>query len=513
MWIYISDERGMCVVGVIGIIVGILLFKWIEVRDKKMDRVFEKEWVDACKTKSGVILGFVLLEKMKWLNKLLLNQKQLSKKIQQAYGSKNLEKRRDFFIADQLTLGIVLFWVGMCVCIGSTSRYLKTENPQTSLIKPHLSEILKSQGTANRTLFFNYEDDGIRKDGEIQVMINPYIGTKKELQEYMATQLEALGDTVLGQNKSLNSIQYNLKLLKSDAAGIIHFRYQSSNQEVMTDYGELRFINPKIFGEKLMFKMIASGMWQGEPLQLEKTLSIQIATEFENNRVMEEWVQQQVEINIDKQNENEDMPAIIMPIELSGVKGKLKWELPPFLPKMILGMAGVTLLAFGVMILKQYELKEIRMARERQIQNEFPDFVQKLLLLLYTGMTISQALARMGQSQLISDERLIYDALQEALQLIQSGKSELEALEDFGRKIGTKEFSRFVSTILQGIRKGNGSMMSQIEVLGKESWDQRIINARQLGEKASSKLILPMGLILIAIIIMVITPAWVSIQI
>lgn len=503
----------MTVIGVIGILVGILMFKWIESGYTKRNGKFEKEWVNACVTKSGVVIGFVLFEKVTWLKSLMFKQKNLMKKIQQAYGKKNLEKRRDFFVADQLAVGVIIFWIGMCVIVGTIGRFMEKEDYAKDLIKPYLSEFSKSDGETNKKLYYQYLFEDIKKDGEVQIALLPYVESKKDLQDYMTSQLENLSRTFLGQNKSVNAIEYNLKLPKSDSTGLIHFSYQSSNQEVVTDFGELRRMNPMIFGEKLSFKMIASGRWQDETIQVEKILPLQIVRVFSNNKVMQEWIQQQVDINIETQNKDQKLPAIKLPTIMDGVKGLLIWKRPSALPKLLTGICFVMVISVGIMLLKQYELTELRNVRERQIQNEFPDFVQKLLLLLYTGMNISQALTRMSQGSEVREKRILYGALQESIQAIQSGCSEMEALEDFGKKIGTKEFSRLISTLLQGIRKGNGTMMTQIEILGKESWDQRIINARQLGEKASSKLILPMGLILIAIIIMVVTPAWVSIQI
>ena len=96
---------------------------------------------------------------------------------------------------------------------------------------------------------------------------------------------------------------------------------------------------------------------------------------------------------------------------------------------------------------------------------------------------------------------------------MQNGMPEGEALEAFGKRVGTKEVMRMSALLIQNLKRGNRGLTEVLKQLSNEAWEIRINNARLLGEKASTRLLLPMGISLITVIVIVIAPTIMSMNI
>ncbi len=165
----------------------------------------------------------------------------------------------------------------------------------------------------------------------------------------------------------------------------------------------------------------------------------------------------------------------------------------------------VLLLPPGVFLLYDKELQNKLKRRTNSIRADFPDLVTTLVLLINAGMTIHRAWEKIctetkKNSPLFEELRITY------LQ-IQGGKGEAEAYEEFARRCKVKEVTKFVSLIIQNLKKGSGDLIPLIRLQAEECWELRKMRAKQLGEEASAKLILPMMIMFVGILIIVILPA------
>lgn len=165
---------------------------------------------------------------------------------------------------------------------------------------------------------------------------------------------------------------------------------------------------------------------------------------------------------------------------------------------------AISILA-GIFYFSDRELDEKIKKRRISIRRDFPDFVNKLILLINAGLTVSKA-----WEKAVSDSKkdsLLYKELHAVLASIRAGKPEQQAYEDFARRCKVPEISRFVSVILQNLRKGNAEMVPVLRMYASECWEARKSLAKKLGEEASTKLLLPMILMFVAILLIVAAPA------
>ena len=149
--------------------------------------------------------------------------------------------------------------------------------------------------------------------------------------------------------------------------------------------------------------------------------------------------------------------------------------------------------------------------RRRSMQLEFPVFLNKLTLLINAGMTVSAAIRKIIREN--KKDCPLYEELLKATNEIDAGKSEVSSYEDFAARCRLQEAAMFVTALVQNIRKGNSELVSILSIQSNTCWENRKNIARKLGEEASTKLVLPMMIIFVAIIIMVMTPAIMQIQI
>ncbi|TYQ16062.1 UNVERIFIED_CONTAM: tight adherence protein C [Acetivibrio alkalicellulosi] len=143
--------------------------------------------------------------------------------------------------------------------------------------------------------------------------------------------------------------------------------------------------------------------------------------------------------------------------------------------------------------------------RKQSIQLDFPDFVNKLTLLINAGMTILKAWEKIVIDN--KKDTVLYEELEYVIADIRAGKAEAMAYEDFAKRCRIPEITKFVAVILQNLRKGNAQLVSILRVQGADCWEMRKSAAKRLGEEASTKMLFPMMIMFLAVLLIVATPA------
>lgn len=163
---------------------------------------------------------------------------------------------------------------------------------------------------------------------------------------------------------------------------------------------------------------------------------------------------------------------------------------------------------FGIPYMVDSSLKEQIEKRRRSIQMEFPEFINKLTLLVNAGMTISKAWEKIINEN--KKDHILYDEMRYALMEIKAGKAEAAAYEEFARRCRVKEVTKFVSVIVMNLKRGGAEVVPVLREQGNECWEMRKNAAKQMGEEASTKILIPLMIMFLGIVIIVSTPAVLS---
>lgn len=141
-------------------------------------------------------------------------------------------------------------------------------------------------------------------------------------------------------------------------------------------------------------------------------------------------------------------------------------------------------------------------ARRQEIVLDLPQVLSKLTLLVNSGMVLRDAWKKVS----ITGERALYQEMQNANLEMENGVMEIDAYRNFAERCNVKEVRKFTSLIIQNLNKGNEELAYFMKDLSDEMWEVKKNEVKQKGEKANSKLLLPMMMIFIGILLMVMVP-------
>lgn len=173
-------------------------------------------------------------------------------------------------------------------------------------------------------------------------------------------------------------------------------------------------------------------------------------------------------------------------------------------------------LGLGVFPLAKEKEKQVHARRCLQMQQDYPDIIQKLILFLKAGLSIRKAMERLAadyvkrRNSTLIGTRYAYEELVKTCVEMEKGIYEKEAYERFGKRCGLAEYKTLSVLLVQNLKKGNQSILELLEREAVTAGEERLRRARIRGEEASTKLLLPMILQLFVVFIILMVPAFIS---
>ena len=156
--------------------------------------------------------------------------------------------------------------------------------------------------------------------------------------------------------------------------------------------------------------------------------------------------------------------------------------------------------------------------RSEELTLDYPVFVHKVVLLLGSGMTCKSAWFR-----IISDynkklekggkRQYLYEEMIVAANEMNQGITEIQAYENFGRRCGLGPYLKFCSILIQSVKTGARGMGRMLADAGDEAALLRLESAKRMGEEAGTKLLFPMVALLGIVMVIVMVPAFMSMNI
>lgn len=134
---------------------------------------------------------------------------------------------------------------------------------------------------------------------------------------------------------------------------------------------------------------------------------------------------------------------------------------------------------------------------------EFSNVVSKLALLINSGMILRDAWFVVADSK----EGPIYDLMKNACHAMNNGRSDIDAVYDFGIQSNTPEIRKFAGILIQNMSKGGSDLTIFLSQQSTELWSRKRQMMLQKGDEAAAKLLVPTMLMLAGILIIVIVSA------
>lgn len=193
----------------------------------------------------------------------------------------------------------------------------------------------------------------------------------------------------------------------------------------------------------------------------------------------------------------------------------VRWEKPVSNsagPILALGLLASALLWY----LPDMELENRIQKRNRQMLRDYPEIINKFSLLINAGMTIRQAWFHISEDYLRKKNerkgeiRYAYEEMAITLHELKFGIPEALAYEQFGQRAGLLQYMKFSSLLVQNLKKGNKDMVNLLKTEAMEAVHERKETVKKLGEEASTKLLLPMVIMLFIVLVIIMVPAFMS---
>lgn len=350
--------------------------------------------------------------------------------------------------------------------------------------------------------------EGKREKIEVQVSERAYSG--EELQSMFQRCIAQMDRLILGDNKNLDHIESDMNLITGIPGVPVEISWELDRYDVMNVYGEIQEEELHKEGTLVTLK----GILTYREIPSEQALYECTAMVFP--KTLKEKEQKAAEIekiiaDTDKKTQTEE--RLILPRELDGT---------PLFFFSSMDSRGAVLMAMAVLISilllaleKQNQEKEMS-KRQAQMQLDYPEIISKLTLLLGAGMTVKRAwrkiVADYEEEKNVWGIRYAYEEMRQACNEMDSGITEAESYERFGRRCGTQIYVKLGALLSQNLRKGTKGMSQILKAEAVQSFEERKARARRLGEEAGTKLLAPMFLMLGVVLVIVIVPAFMSVQ-
>lgn len=346
------------------------------------------------------------------------------------------------------------------------------------------------------------------EETEIVIVVPEQTLTEKEEQIFLAAAVEEIKETFIGNNESFSEIRKAIKISKSYQDGMVSAEWKFGITGLIDENG--------VILEEVMENTV-------ENVKAEVKLTCEDSymiyefyfTVYKLEKSKEELFYEKLKQLIKENGEEEGTQVLWLPEELEGHslvwKGK-KSNL--WLEVFIIGVVIVMLLP----ALEWEKKKTERIKREENLLRAYPEMVNKLSLLLGAGMSLRRAwkeIAEKYQKELERKQRescVLYEEMLVTLREIESGKGEKKAYEDFANRCGLQKYRKFSNYLIQNLKKGNNGLCELLECEAREVFTERKMMVRQEGEKAGTKLLLPMILMLGIVIFIIMIPAVLSFE-
>ena len=325
--------------------------------------------------------------------------------------------------------------------------------------------------------------------------------SREEIQKVFDELLDKLDQIVLGENESWDRVEKDLKLISYIEDYPVEIQWELSSYDVVSMDGTIQDEGLVDEGTLIELRGILT---YGE----ERAVYVRNARVFPPSGTDKEKLLYEVRREVKKEEENTRGKAwFSLPQELSGQK--LEWNKKRESRWYFVLILGVGVMAY--LLYREWEqAKQKDKKKKDELLREYPGLISKFTMLLGTGATVKNTWEKIVQSQ--EERGIVAKEMKTTLQEMKSGISEMEAYERFGKRCQLPVYLKFGTLLSQNARKGGRGLSNLIQVEAMQAFEERKSIAKRRGEEAGAKLLMPMLGMLLVVLVMVMVPAFLSMQ-
>lgn len=349
----------------------------------------------------------------------------------------------------------------------------------------------------------------VKQSQEINLRVGPEPLSEEEKRRALNALAVELPKRILGENTDLQHIICDLILDQLDEGTGITLDWETDRPDLVDRTGTVCCLS-----SELPQKVVLSARLEFLGTNREKKIPIQLVTPSESEskaviKAMERAVKRAA-LELPASSEG---PQVRLPETLPGgvqIIWKRRGSIPFFPLFLLLAIGFFLVWRSGPMPVH----RDIRKERE-EMAREFPDFLNRLVLLLSAGMVIQAALERIStdyENHRKGGVKPLYEAVLLMEENIHQTNSPLsQELIKLAKRSGLRELARFSSIVNDNLQKGSG-LTDKLTVESELLWMNRKKKAQEQGRIAETKLTLPLMLLLVILIVLTTAPALMEIS-
>lgn len=383
----------------------------------------------------------------------------------------------------------------VCGVVMSAILWIKEEN-ETRIVDNRIDRNQYGDGTKSVSL--------VADDGEdtyyIPVDISERCYPMEELQEMSQEAVSVLEKHILGENQGFDRIEYDMKLAESvegypfTVEWLVDTEYMDQTGKLVRDTLE----KPRL--------VELTAVLECESFVLEHEIMVMVhskAVQPDQSQRIAQQVQDEEQGSRESQN-------MTLPSEIGGQK--INWRYQRSYNGLLF-LAATPLVALLVYYGRDRELHGKVVDREEQMRMDYPEIVSSLALLIGAGMTVPNAWNRIAKDYRKERDgggrkRYAYEEMLLTVYEMESGVIQTRAYERFGRRCRIPCYNKLSTLLSQNMRKGSASLPSLLKAEAADAFEERKHSARKLGEKAGTKLLVPMMMLLGITMLIIMVPVF-----
>lgn len=210
-------------------------------------------------------------------------------------------------------------------------------------------------------------------------------------------------------------------------------------------------------------------------------------------------------------NKSDDSKLVYLPVDIEGMEN-VRWTRDTHNPLLLITVTGGLLIVCTYA--KRYDaIKKLKRNCHQSIEEELPDFLNKIILLMNAGLVLNAAFEKIVKDYSSNDYRrksYFYNQLFIINHKVTGTNASMVAeLKKFAERSKNREFMRITNVISDNIQKGT----ELVRILQDENsflWFQRKKYAEEKGRIAETKLTMPLALQLVVLIVITLAPAMIE---
>lgn len=422
----------------------------------------------------------------------ILNNSAVYRDLQTLEPTGNTQKRQKEYVIKKLSLCSIILIVGVIL---SLAMWIK-EGMDTEIVDNRLFRNAYGEGLQTVELVAENAEESF--DISLEIQEKKY--TDDELRNMLKQFLPLLEECVLGKNASFDKVEYDLNLVSSMDEFPFTVEWLTNEEYIDCDGRLVQDIleNPQIV--ELAAEISC------ESFRAQHVLNCYIHTKAIQPDKSEQLTKQVKE----SEENNREQEFMTLPSEID--EEALNWSYKRSYNGLIF-LATTPILAMVLYFGKDRDLHKQVEEREEQMCLDYPEIVSSLALLIGAGMTVPNAWNKVAKDYLVKKDqtkakRYAYEEMLLTIHEMENGISQTKAYERFGRRCRISSYNKLATMLSQNVRKGSTNLAVLLREEAKDAFEERKHMARKLGEKAGTKLLVPMMLMLCMIMVVIMVPAF-----